>query len=217
MGVSILLADDHRLFAVGIKRVFDFIPEYDLVETVENGKEVILFLEKNHHVDILILDLNMPLMSGMQVLSYLNRKFPKLKKLILSGEHTHRTMEECKNLGANGFIGKDSCFESFRNALDIIAKGGEYFQPVSPIQNIFKGNEDCFYQNLREAFGVSRREIEIVQMVLNQCKTKEIAQRLHLSPLTVKTHRKNIFRKLRINSVTGLIGLIKDHQKMQHT
>ncbi|MGY6741204.1 MAG: response regulator [Cecembia sp.] len=209
MGISILLADDHRLFAVGIKRILDFIPEYDLVGTVENGKEVILFLEKNHQVDILILDLNMPLMGGMQVLSYLNSKYPELKKLILSGEHTKSAMDCCKNLGANGFIGKDSCFESFRNALDTIAMGGEYFQPVSTSQNIFNGHGDCIYQKLKEAFGLSGRETEIIQMVLNQCKTKEIAHRLHLSPLTVKTHRKNIFKKLKINSVIGLMNLMK--------
>lgn len=214
MGVSILLADDHRLFAVGIKRLLDFIPEFELVGTVQNGKEVILFLEKNHHVDILILDLNMPLMNGMQVLSYLNRKYPQLKKLILSGEHTKSTLEACKNLGANGFIGKDSCFENFHEALDIVAQGGEYFQPVSSSQNNFNGHWDCLYQKLREAFGLSERETEIIQMVLNQCETKEIAHKLHLSPLTVKTHRKNIFRKLRVHNVSGLLSLIKDHPQL---
>jgi len=211
MGVSILLADDHRLFAVGIKRILDFIPEYELVGTVENGKEVILFLEKNQNVDVLVLDLNMPLMDGMQVLSYLNRKYPELKKLILSGQHTKSTMEACKNLGANGFIGKDSCFESFQEALDMVARGEEYFQPVSSSQNIFNGHWDCLYQKLRAAFGLSERETEIIQMVLNQCETKEIAQKLNLSPLTVKTHRKNIFRKLKVHNISGLLGLIKAH------
>ncbi|TVP49638.1 MAG: DNA-binding response regulator [Mongoliibacter sp.] len=211
MGVSILLADDHRLFALGIKRILDFIPEYALVGTVENGYEVILFLEKNQNVDVLVLDLNMPVMNGMQVLSYLNRKYPKLKKLILSGEHTKSNMEACKNLGANGFIGKDSCFKSFHEALDTVAGGGEYFQSVSSHQNIFNGHWNCLYQKLREAYRLSDRETEIIQMVLNQCETKDIAYKLHLSPLTVKTHRKNIYRKLRVHNVSGLLSLIKEH------
>lgn len=210
MGVTVLLADDHRLFTVGIKKILTLLPDFECVGTVENGKEVLLFLEKNSKVDILVLDLNMPIMSGMQVLSYLERHYPNLKKLVLSSEHTQSAMGCCKNLGAHGFIGKDSCFEKFREALDTVARGGEYFQPVSGSQNRFNGHWNCPFQKLREAFGLSDRETEIIQMILHQLDTKAIAEKLHLSPLTVKTHRKNIFSKLKVHNVAGLFGLIKD-------
>ncbi len=209
MGVSVLLADDHQLFAVGIKKILALIPEFELIGTVENGKEVILFLENNQNVDVLVLDLNMPLMDGIQVLSYLRRKYPELKKLILSSEHTRSKMEVCKNLGAHGFIGKDSCFESFREALMKVTNGIEYFQPVAESNNIFNGHWNCPYQKLRIEFGLSERETEIIQLIINQLETKEIAERLHLSPLTVKTHRKNIYSKLKVHNVAGLTGLLR--------
>lgn len=211
LGVSILLADDHSLFAFAIKRIFDFIPGYELVGTVQNGREAILYLEKNIKVDVLILDLNMPIMGGLQLLPYLSRKFPELKTMVLSGHHTKGTLKVCKNLGAMGFVGKDACFEVFREALEIIVSGGQYFQPVNPEKNVFNGHWNCIYQKLREVYGLSDRETEIIQMILNQCETKEIAQKLHLSPLTIKTHRKNIFRKLNIHNISGLLGLIKEH------
>ncbi|MGY6520119.1 MAG: response regulator [Mongoliitalea sp.] len=211
MSVSVLVADDHRLFTVGIRRMLDLMPEYRLIGEVQNGYEVITFLEKNPTVDILVLDLQMPLMDGMQVLAYLTRRYSSLKKLILSSNHTKSSIEACKNLGATGFLGKDSCFESFREALVRISKGEEYFQAVSSGQNSFNGHWSCLYQKLREAYHLSERETEIIQMILNQCESKEIADRLHLSPLTVKTHRKNIFKKLKVHNVSGLLGLIRQN------
>ncbi|MCH6235052.1 response regulator [Cognataquiflexum rubidum] len=211
MGVSILLADDHNLFAVGIKRILDFIPGCELVGSVQNGREVILFLESNQKVDVLVLDLHMPVMDGMQLLPHLSRKFPDMKTMILSGHHTKGTLEACKNLGAKGFVGKDSCFEIFREALEVIAGGGEYFQPVSITKNIYNGHWNCLYQKLRAEYGLSDRETEILKMILNQSENKEIAQQLNLSPLTVKTHRKNIYKKLHVHNISGLLGLIKEH------
>jgi DNA-binding NarL/FixJ family response regulator len=211
MGVSILLADDHLLFAIGIRKMLEKIPDYTLIGHVPNGREVILFLEQHSQVDVLVLDLNMPLMDGMQLLSFLKEKHAGMKKMVLSGHHTTTTMEICKNLGANGFVGKDVCFETLHEAIDTVAAGGEYFQGLDIDRNIQNGHRNCLFQKLRSEYALSERETEIVQLILNQCETKEIAAKLNLSPLTVKTHRKNIFKKLKIRNVSGLLALIKDH------
>lgn len=209
MGVSVLLADDHRLFTLGIERVLEKHPEFQWIGTVGNGKEVLLFLEKNQQVDVLVLDLNMPLMCGMEVLSHLSTNYPGLKKLVLSSEHTPTTVEACKTLGANGFIGKDSCFDSFREALDKVAWGGEYFQSVGGSGGSIGGLGNCPFQKLKSEFGLSEREAEITRLIMQQLETKQIADQLQLSPLTVKTHRKNIFSKLKVHNVAGLMGLLK--------
>jgi DNA-binding NarL/FixJ family response regulator len=211
MGVSILLADDHTLFAFGIRKILEMLPEFDFVGHVENGQEAIFFLERNQRVDVLVLDLNMPVMDGLQLLPHLNRKFPGLKKIVLTGHHTRSTMQICKNLGVNGFIGKGSCFEVFRDALEIVASGGEYFQLMDYGKQLPADQVDCLYRKLRENYLLSDRETEVLQMILNQCLTREIAEKLVLSPLTVKTHRRNIFQKLKVRNVTGLLALIKDH------
>ncbi|WP_194975601.1 response regulator [Aquiflexum lacus] len=211
MGISILLADDHALIALGIKKILETMPDYEMVGHMQNGREVILYLEKENQVDVLVLDLNMPVMDGMQLLSYLNRNYPDLKKMVLSAHHTQSTMEICRNLGVNGFVGKDACFEAFQEAIEVIADGGEYFQPLSINKNIQNGHRNCLYQKLRVEYSLSDRETEIIQLILNQIETKQIAKNLNLSPLTVKTHRKNIFRKLKVHNVAGLLGLIKEH------
>lgn len=211
MGVSILLADDHALIALGIRKILESMPDYELVGHVPNGREVVFYLEKENHVDVLVIDLNMPVMDGMQLLSYLNRNYPDLKKMVLSSHHTHSTMEICKGLGANGFVGKDACFLTFQEAIQVIADGGEYFQTVTTDKNIQNGHRNCLYQKLRVEYSLSDRETEIIQLILNQIETKQIAASLHLSPLTVKTHRKNIFKKLKVHNVSGLLGLIKEH------
>lgn len=206
-----MLADDHKIFAFGIEKILEMLPGHDFVGHVENGQEVILFLEKNQCVDVLVLDLNIPVMDGIQLLPYLNRKFPTLKKMVLTAHHNRSIMQMCRNLGANGFIGKDACLDTFRQALQVVAEGGEYFQSVDSAKSFLNGHNDCLYQKLRKVYFLSDRETEILQMILNQCLTREIAEKLSLSPLTVKTHRRNIFRKLKIKNLSGLLTLIKEH------
>lgn len=214
MGISILMADDHRLFAIGVSKLLEGFPEFKLVGQVENGREVILYLEKNSQVDVLVIDLNMPIMNGIQLLPYLNRKYPEIRKLVMSGQRNKTTLEMCKNLGANGFIGKDACLQEFTDALKRIATGGEYFPCFEALHNHRSNETPCLYQRMRDVFCLSDRETEILQMILNQAEGKEIANKLHLSPHTVKTHRKNIYRKLNVHNVSGLLGLIREHTQL---
>lgn len=211
MGVTVLLADEQKLFAFGIRKILEMLPEHDFVGHVENGQEVIVFLEKNQRVDVLVLDLNMSVMGGLQLLPYLNRKFPELKKMVVTAQHNRSMMQLCRNLGANGFIGKDACLDTFKNALQVIADGGEYYQPVDSAKSIINGHKECLYQRLRDTYSLSDRETEILQMILNQCPTPDIAEKLSLSPLTVKTHRRNIFKKLKIKNLSGLLAIIKEY------
>jgi len=207
---TILIADDHDLFAGGLKLILETLPDFEMIGKVSNGKELIEFLENHGHIDLLALDLHMPLMDGMHVLPYVKRQFPLLHVLVVTGQHTTATMDLCRNLGAKGFIGKDSSLSIFKEALREVAEGREYFKPVrTGMTNRIPIINNSF-EKLRETYLLSSREIEIIQMILHQQDTKTIAEKLHLSPLTVKTHRKNIFKKLRINNISGLLGLIKN-------
>ncbi|WP_194974937.1 response regulator [Aquiflexum lacus] len=210
MKKTILIADDHDLFAGGLKLILETMPGFEMIGKVSNGKELIEFLENHDDVDLLALDLSMPLMDGMQALPYIQRNFPSKNVLVVTGQHTTATMELCRNLGAKGFVGKDASLAIFKEALQEVSEGREYFQPVSTgIENRVH-SIDGTYEKLRETYQLSSREMEIIQMILHQQETNTIAERLNLSPLTVKTHRKNIFRKLKINNVVGLMNLLKE-------
>lgn len=209
MKKRILIADDHDLFAGGLKLILETMPDFELIGKVSNGKELIEFLDTHGPVDLLALDLHMPLMDGMQVLPFLERNYPKLPVLVVTGQHTTATMELCRNLGANGFVGKDASLPIFKEALMAVSEGKEYFQPIrTEITN--KASVNNSFERLRENFNLSAREMEIIQLILHQQDTNAIAEKLHLSPLTVKTHRKNIFKKLKINNVVGLMNLMKE-------
>ncbi len=209
MSKSVLIVDDHDLFAGGLKIILDSMSEFFFLGHYKNGKELVDFLETGKTVDLLILDLQMPLMDGMQVLPFMRRKFPQVGILVVSGNHTTANMELCKNLGALGFVGKDASLQVFRDALQAVSAGQFYFQEITrEQQKLIPKNGDL--DRLRENFQLSPREMEIIQLILHQLQTNEIADRLHLSPLTVKTHRKNIFSKLKVHNVAGLHGLLRD-------
>ncbi|MCH6201266.1 response regulator transcription factor [Aquiflexum sp. LQ15W] len=210
MKKTILIADDHDLFAGGLKLILETMPAFEMIGKVSNGKELIDFLENHDQVDLLALDLSMPLMDGMQALPFLQRNFPSLNVLVVTGQHTTATMELCRNLGAKGFVGKDASLAIFKEALQEVSEGRGYFQPVrTGMENRVYTIDDTF-EKLRETYQLSFREMEIIQMILHQQETNAIAQKLHLSPLTVKTHRKNIFKKLKINNVVGLMNLLNE-------
>lgn len=215
MKKTILIADDHDLFAGGLKLILETMPGFEMIGKVSNGKELIEFLENHGDVDLLALDLSMPLMDGMQALPYIQRNFPSINVLVVTGQHTTATMELCRNLGAIGFVGKDASLAIFKEALQEVSEGREYFQPVrADMKNRVHAIDDTF-EKLRETYQLSSREMEVIQMILYQQDTNAIAEKLHLSPLTVKTHRKNIFKKLRINNISGLLGLIKEETGFQ--
>ncbi|GMQ28364.1 response regulator transcription factor [Algoriphagus confluentis] len=209
MNLSVAIVDDHELFAGGLKLILDSQPGFHFIRHFRNGKEWIDYLEANLNVDLLVLDLQMPLMDGMQVLPYMRRNHPQIGILVVSGNHTSANMELCKNLGALGFVGKDSNLSVFRDALQAVATGKTYFQEISKDQQKTVRDHGALTK-LRDTYLLSPREMEIIQLILHQLETKEIAEKLHLSPLTVKTHRKNIFAKLKVHNVAGLMGLLRE-------
>ena len=98
------------------------------------------------------------------------------------------------------------------NALNVIMEGGKFFQESS--QEVFDSEGKGFYEKLNHHYKLSKREVDIIQLILNQYESSEIADKLNLSPLTVKTHRKNIFRKLGVRNLAGLVALVKDHPRL---
>lgn len=154
--------------------------------------------------DLIILDLHMPVMDGIQLLNHL----PDIKKLVISMHHSQSTMELCKKLGANGFISKDASMDILLKAIEDILARRNYFQEVNQNQSDQSGYGD--YEQLMKTYNLSKREIEIIQLIINEYESSEIAEKLHLSPLTVKTHRKNIFRKIGVRNLAGLAALLKN-------
>jgi DNA-binding NarL/FixJ family response regulator len=208
MSKTILIADDHELFSSGLESLLCKNPNYLVTAHFKNGKEVQTFFDKGGQADLLVLDLNMPVMDGIQLLTYLQRKFNQLKILIVSMHKTESSITLCKKLGAKGYISKDAHLTLLLEAVEEILEEGEYFQEI--IKNEELGANKGFYERMMSEYNLTNREMDIIQLILNQYESNEIAEKLFLSPLTVKTHRKIIFRKLGVRNLTGLVALIKE-------
>ncbi|WP_373523806.1 response regulator [Aquiflexum sp.] len=211
MSKRILIADDHELFSSGLESLLCKNPDYLVVSHFKNGKEVQTFFDDGGKSDLLVLDLNMPVMDGIQLLTYLQRNHLSIKVLIVSMHQTESSVNLCKTLGAKGFVSKDSHLKILLNGVEEILEGGEYFQDVFREEITESGSG--FYERLMMEYNLTKREVDIIQLILNQYESNEIAEKLFLSPLTVKTHRKNIFRKLGVRNLTGLVALMKEQPR----
>lgn len=208
MGTKIIIADDHELFATGLNQILKSDPRYQLNGCFSNGKQVIDYLASGYFADLIILDLNMPVMDGVQVMGHLQRNYPKMKKLVLSMHKTASSVELCKNLGADGMVGKDVPLQELLESIQTILNGDEYFKDLPNLKP--EKEEEGFYKKLANQFHLSKRETEIIQLIINQYESNEIAEKLNLSQFTVRTHRRNIFEKLRVRNLAGLVSFLKN-------
>lgn len=211
--ISLAIVDDHQIVIDGIKSLLQGHDRFVVSLECTSPTDLLQQLVKTP-VDILVTDVMMPRMSGAELAREVRHRFPSIKILALSmsgqGDIVNRMIEEADIAGyAIKNIGKQELLE----ALEKIAAGGQYFNEeiiaeMTRAGNLKKENEEAHLSN---------REIEIIGLIEKEYSNKLIADTLFLSERTVETHRKNIFRKTKTNSVIGLIkyayehGLIKPH------
>ncbi|MCL6261714.1 response regulator transcription factor [Aquiflexum sp. TKW24L] len=208
MEKSIVITDDHELFATGLKYMIAASPEFDLVGSFRNGKELLDFLKAGNKSDMLILDLEMPVLDGFEVLEFLKNKKIRIKKLVVSTHHTVASIEKARVLGADGFISKAVTLSFLMDTIRTIFNGNSYFQEPTSNSPLDFDIELC--KKLISSYHLTKREIEIVNLTKAQLECTEIADKLNLSTLTVKTHRRNILKKLQLKNFVGLVDLLKN-------
>lgn len=199
MSIKVMLTDDHALMREGIKHLLEFDGSIEVIEEASDGIECLQKLEKIHP-DILLLDINMPEMNGIEVLEELKRREDPLKVLILTVHSEVEYLVKAVDIGANGYILKDSGSSELKQAIDVIMSGESYIQPsLLPALNSRLINRDVDQDKLRT---LTKRELEILTQVAGGMFNKEIALNLNISERTVKNHISNIFRKIDVSDRT---------------
>ena len=199
MAIKIMIADDHSMIREGLKNLLELDGNLKVIAEALDGKDC---LEKLQTVtpDILLLDINMPVMNGLEVLKYLKEYYPKVKVLVLTVHNEVEYLMKAAEIGVNGYILKDSDFEELRKAIMTIIGGETYIQPsLIPALNskmIEKKEDDKKLENL------TRREVEVLKLLAVGMYNKEIAEKLHISERTVKNHISNIFKKIDVTDRT---------------
>jgi DNA-binding NarL/FixJ family response regulator len=194
-----MLADDHILIREGIRKLLEFDGTMEVVAEACNGIECLDVL-KTVTPDILLLDINMPKMNGIEVLEELKEQDLKAKILILTVHNEVEYLLKAIDIGADGYILKDSGFPELKRAISMVMEGEAYIQPqLIPALNsrLIKHNID------KERIGkLTRRELEILSYIAEGHFNKEIGNILDISERTVKNHISSIFKKLEVSDRT---------------
>ena len=200
MSIKVMLADDHILLREGIKKLLEVDGSIEVIEQASDGFECLDKLQ-NVTPDILLLDINMPKMNGIEVLEELKAKKSPLKVLVLTVHSEVEYLVKAVDIGANGYILKDSGSAELKLAIETIVKEDEnYIQPsLIPSLNSRLINRDIDKEKLET---LTKRELEILAQVSSGMFNKEIAVNLNISERTVKNHISNIFKKIDVSDRT---------------
>jgi DNA-binding NarL/FixJ family response regulator len=204
--IRIAIADDHKLFAKGLEGLLEEHEDFLVIGLFPNGKELLEFLSKES-VDLVLTDLNMPIIDGFGVIRHCNKHHPELKVIVLSMYDEEKIFKDCIKLGAQAFILKDADPDELIFTIHEVHEGRHLIDFKRVIQ---QANQTPFFDAFREKYRLSRRETQILKMISKGMLNKEIAEELSLSVQTVETHRKNIHLKLQVSSRIELIKKISE-------
>lgn len=202
MKIKIAIADDHQLFIDGIKSILSNEIDISITAEASNGLELVKVVEKEPLPDIIITDIRMPVMDGISATKVLTKLYPKTPVLALTMYDQSADVFEMLEAGAKGYITKDVKKKELILAIHTLLKGERYFSKDLPA-NI---KEWFNLENKTKKIPLTRREKEILTLLAKGRTTLQMAQQLKLSKFTIDTHRKNIHKKLRIKSNTGLVN-----------
>lgn len=197
--INVMLTDDHVLIREGIKHLLEFDGSIKVIEEANDGVEC---LEKLREVtpDVLLLDINMPNMNGIEVLEELRNNNSSVKVLMLTVHSEVEYLVKAVDIGANGYILKDSGSEELKKAINAIVNNDSYIQAnLIPALNSRLINQDIDQEKLES---LTKRELEILTQVAGGMFNKEIAINLNISERTVKNHISNIFKKIDVSDRT---------------
>lgn len=205
--INVVLADDHGIVRDGIKSTLRNEKNIKIIGEASNGKEAIE-LAKKLMPDIVIMDISMPEMNGIEATSLIHKKYPKSRCLVLSMHDKEEYVFKAIEAGAFGYLLKDTSKEEFIKAINMVAKGEKYFS--SSISNVLingylhkikgqDGEED------EDESVLTKREKGILKLIVEGQNNREIADKLEISIRTIETHRANIMKKLKVKNAIELV------------
>lgn len=198
---NILLVEDHPIMRQAIKIQLELDKPNYLIDECGNGKQALLFLSKNQY-DLMITDIKMPKMNGVELVKLAKKQSLDTKILTISMFTDYKHISEMVKIGVDGYISKNTNNEEFLHAIEVILNNETYYSKEIS-NNLIKGmREDKYKTNLVKS--LSKRELEILLLVLKEYSNKEIAKKLCISSRTVETHKHNLLQKTDSKTVAGL-------------
>jgi DNA-binding NarL/FixJ family response regulator len=203
--IRILLADDHTLVRQGLRRILEEQPEWRVIAETGNGLEAVS-LATELQPDVVVLDIGMPMLNGLEATRQIAKKAPAARVLILSMHADEVHITKAVEAGAVGYLVKDSADSELVKAVTATAEGTSYFSPAAAAVLLDEYRRSIARRGVTDRYDLlSDREREVLQLMAEGRSTKAIAAVLGVSPATIETHRAHVFEKLDLHSVAEAV------------
>ena len=208
--LKIGITDDHALFRKSLSFLIESFTGMQVIIEAKNGLDLLEQL-KNKSIDILLLDLQMPKMDGFETCLKINELYPKIKILILTLKNDPATIQKAIHLNVQGFFSKNTDPIELKTAISKLNANGFYFEKgLSSV--IEKSLAKTNISEHRNSLSLTDREMQVLQLTLQELNGKETAERMHISPRTVEKHKKNLMIKTKSKNFIGVIIYALNHQ-----
>jgi len=207
--ISVLVADDHGIVREGLRRLLESEADLEVCGEAGDGREVLEQVEL-HRPNVVVLDITMPRLGGLETLERLRAKYPEVKVVLLSVHGDPPFIQSAISLGADGYVLKDGRAAEVITAIRAVIKGGSYFSPVvareivEQLRSPKQPNDEPFSL-------LSSREREVLHLIAEGLSAKEVASDLGISTKTVEAHRTSLMRKLGVRNATELVRYALRH------
>ena len=200
--VRLLITDDHQMFIDGIKSILRNEESIKVVAEALNGKEALKIIAENE-IDVLITDINMPEMNGVELAKTVKSDYPDVKVLVLSMHNDQEIISEIIQVEADGYILKNTDKKELIEAINKVADNGTFYS--NEVLTIMMQGAKREKEIHDQTKNLTERETEILKLIVKECSSAQIAEQLFISKNTVDTHRKNMLQKTGIKTIVGLI------------
>ena len=201
--IDILIADDHKLLIDGIRTALQDISDFNVAAEAGNGYKVIEQLDSGVMVDVILMDINMPMLDGLECTRIVHKKYPEIKIIALSQYDEKRFVKRMVKNGASGYLLKDSGKDTLEKAIRAVHAGGTYFSDKLSMSIV---RQELKMEDTKSLFPkLTERELEILNLIGKELSSQEIAEKLFISFHTVETHRANLMNKAGVKNTAGLV------------
>jgi DNA-binding NarL/FixJ family response regulator len=204
--IKILIADDHHLIAESLSMLLGTVDKFEIVGIVNNGWQALSFIE-NHKVDVVLADIHMPLLNGLEMAMKLKETTSSTRIIMLTMSEEAHHIREALQAGVHGYVMKSAEKPELIKAIKTVFGGEKYFSEkiVKKLAEITDDQSPTGKTRIEDVIPLTKREIEILRLVVEDLSNIEIGERLVISSTTVETHRRNLMKKVGVSTAIGLM------------
>jgi len=213
MNIKVAIVDDNSFLIITIKEKLSFFEDISVKHTSLNGSELLTKLEDNHNLDVILMDIEMPVLNGIEATQIVKQKYPQIKIIMLTAFDNDENIFNAIKAGADGYLLKEIKPDELHKGILETINGGAAMNPSIALKTLKLLRNPINISNPKdqEIISLSKREVEVLEQLSKGLSYTVIADNLFLSPSTVRKHIENIYKKLQVHSKIEAVQKARDH------